>query len=159
MNTSPTRHRCRRRRGNAMIEFALATSLLIPAFSGVFQFGYTLYQYNLLSSAVTNGARYASNRTYRALSGGADLTKVKLATQNVVVYGSPAGGSIPQARGLTTSNVNVSFTTSSTGVPLTVKVAITNFTVNGIFKSYTFNNSPVITFPYTGRYAPEEAEN
>lgn len=142
-----------------MIEFALATSLLIPAFSAVFQFGYTLYQYNLLSSAVTNGARYATGRTFRNEGGSTDLTKIKLAIQNVVVYGSPTGGSIPQANGLTTANVNVTYTTNTKGIPMTVKVAISNFTVKGIFKSYTFNNSPVVTFPFTGRYAPEESEN
>ncbi|MBK5295120.1 MAG: pilus assembly protein [Acidobacteriia bacterium] len=151
--------RARRRRGNAMIEFAIATSLLIPALSGAYQFGYTLYQYDLLSSAVANGARYASSRTYRTLSGAGDLTKVRLATQNIVVYGSPSGGSTPQVRGLTTGNVIVTYTTTSTGIPLSVKVSITNFTVNGIFKSYTFNSKPAITFPFTGRYAPEEAEN
>lgn len=140
-----------------MIEFALATSLLIPAFGATYQFGYTLYQYNLMSSAVTNGARYGCNRTYRTASGGADLTKVQLAIKNVVVYGSPSGGSVPQVRGLTTGNVVVNFTTVS-GLPRSVTVSISNFTVDGIFKSYTFNNSPVATFPYTGRYAPEESE-
>ena len=157
MNLPAFKRSCRRSRGNAMIEFAIASSLLIPAFSGVFQFGYTLYQYNLLSSAVTNGARYGSNRTFRTASGGSDLTKVKLAIQNVVVYGSPSGGTIPQVKGLTAANVAVNFTTVS-GLPRSVTVGVINFTVNGIFKSYTFNSSPVATFPYTGRYAPEESE-
>ena len=149
---------CRRRRGNAMIEFALACSLLIPAFSATFQFGYVLYQYNLLCAAINNGARYAGSRTYRTFSGAADLTKVKLATKNMVVYGVPSGGTVPQVKGLTTSKIDVTFTTSSTGVPKTVTVAINNFTINGIFKSFTFNSSPKLVYPYTGRYAPEEAE-
>ena len=54
----------RARRGNAMLEFALASSILVPLFAGVFQFGYTLYVYNNLDSAVRGGARYASLRAY-----------------------------------------------------------------------------------------------
>ena len=155
---TPAQREGRRRKGNAMIEFAIACSLLIPAFSGCFQFGYTLYQYNLLCSAITNGARYAGSRTYRTFSGSTDLTKVKLATQNLVVYGTPSGGTTPQVKGLTTSNVNVTYSLSSTGIPKTVTVAISNFTIDGIFKSFTFTQSPTLTYPYTGRYAPEESE-
>ncbi len=54
----------RAERGNAMIEFALSFGLLFAVFSGVFQFGYALYVYNSLESAVRAGARYASQRTY-----------------------------------------------------------------------------------------------
>ncbi|MEP7365310.1 MAG: TadE/TadG family type IV pilus assembly protein [Acidobacteriota bacterium] len=148
----------RRRKGNAMIEFAIACSLLIPAFSATFQFGYTLYQYNLVCAAITNGARYAASRTYRTLSGGADITKGKLATKNLVVYGIPSGGTVPQVKGLTTGNVNVTYTTTATGIPKTVIVSISNFTIDGIFKSYTFNSAPTLEYPYIGRYAPEESE-
>jgi Flp pilus assembly protein TadG len=157
MTLLPFRFR-RRRRGNAMLEFAIASSVLIPVFSGTFQFGYTLYQYNLLSAAIANGARYGSNRTFRSANGGADLTKVKLAIQNVVVYGSPSGGSTPQVKGLATSNVAVTFSTTTTGVPKSLTVSVSNFTIDGIFKSHTFTSSPTLTYPYTGRYAPEEAE-
>jgi Flp pilus assembly protein TadG len=153
----PFRNR-RGRAGNAMVEFAIASTLLIPALGGSFQFGYTFYQYNLLTAAVTNGARYGANRTYRSANGGADLTKVQTAVKNVVVYGSPAGGSVPQVRGLQPSHVNVSFLFSGTQVPTSIQVKIVGFTVDGIFKSYTFNNSPVLTYPYTGRFAPEESE-
>ena len=48
------------RKGNAMLEFALATGILLPAFVGTFQFGYTFYVYNNLDTAVRGGARYAS---------------------------------------------------------------------------------------------------
>ena len=40
------------RGGNAMIEFALASAILIPLFIGTFQFGYTFYVYNLLATQV-----------------------------------------------------------------------------------------------------------
>ena len=146
-----------RRKGNVMVEFAIACSLLIPVFSAAFQFGYVFYQYNLLCAAISNGARYAGSRTYRTLSGGTDLTKVKLATQNMVVYGTPSGGTTPQVKGLTTGHVNVAYTYANS-IPTSVTVSINNFTIDGIFKSYTFTQSPTLRYPYTGRYAPEESE-
>ena len=48
-----------------MVEFALASVILIPTFVGTFQFGYTFYVYNLLCTQVRAGARYASTRTFR----------------------------------------------------------------------------------------------
>ena len=59
------RNRLRCRKGNAILEFALAAGILVPAFAGTFQFGYTFYTYNQLVTAVGNGARYAAQRTYR----------------------------------------------------------------------------------------------
>jgi hypothetical protein len=47
-----------------MLGLALATGILVPAFTGTFQFGYTFYVYNNLESAVRGGARYASMRNY-----------------------------------------------------------------------------------------------
>ena len=47
-------------RGNAMVEFALAATLLVPVFVAVFQFGYGMYTYNELVEAVRAGVRYAS---------------------------------------------------------------------------------------------------
>ena len=61
-------------------------------------------------------------------------------------------------KGLAPANVSVTYVLSSEGVPKTVKVQITNFTVNVFFKSYTFNNKPAVEYPYSGRYAPNEAE-
>ena len=43
-----------------MIEFAIGSGVLLAAFSGTFQFGYTFLQYNNLENAVARGARYAS---------------------------------------------------------------------------------------------------
>ena len=46
-----------------MVEFALGSSLLVAAFTGTFQFGYTFYVYNNIETAVNNGAKYAALRT------------------------------------------------------------------------------------------------
>src|SRR4051812_33365542 len=110
-----------KRKGSAMVELALSTGVMVPCLAGAFQFGYGLYTYNRLESAVANGARYGAIRTYRALSGATDLAKVNLAIQNVAVYGaaSPATGAIPVVPGLTTDKVNVSWSYTS-GFPSSV---------------------------------------
>src|SRR5215212_7214133 len=122
------------KRGSAMIEFALSAAVLIPCLAGTFQFGYGLYSYNRLQSAVDGGGRYAALRTYRALAGATDTDKVKLAIKNVVVYGtpSPTDSATPMVSGLGTGNVDVTY---DAAVPSTVKVSISSFTVNTIFTS------------------------
>lgn len=149
--------RQRKLRGNALIEFAIASAVLLPVMLGTFRFGYSFYTYNLLESAVSNGARYASTRVYRNASS-ASVTKVKTAIQNMVVYGSPSGGTIPVARGLTTSHVVVTYTVDSNQVPKSVKVAVSNFTLDAVVSAFTLTNKPVVTYPFVGRYAPNESE-
>ena len=145
------------RRGSAVIEFALSAAVLIPCMAGTFQFGYGLYSYNRLQSAVDEGGRYAALRTYRTSAGATDTDKVKLAIKNVVVYGtpSPANGAVPMVNGLGTGNVSVTY---DAAVPSTVTVSISSFTVNTIFTSYTFAGKPFVTYPFLGRYAPSESE-
>ena len=118
-----------------------------------------IYTYNRLQSATGDGGRYAALRTYRCKSGATDLTKVQLAVKNMVVYGTPAptGDSVPVVNGLTTGNVNVQFNLTS-GVPTSVTVDISSFTIDTVFTSYTLTGKPVVKFPYIGRYAPEESE-
>jgi len=52
------------RRGNAILEFAIGSSMLIGVFSGTFQFGCTFLQYNKLQMAVADAARYAALQPY-----------------------------------------------------------------------------------------------
>jgi Flp pilus assembly protein TadG len=149
----------RSKKGNAMLEFALSAGVLIPILAGTFQFGFGLYTYNRLQSAVDDGGRYAAVRTYRTLAGATDTDKINLAIKNVVVYGtpSPTDTSVPVTSGLGTGNVNVNFTLAS-GLPTSVTVNISSFAIDTIFTSYTLTGKPVVTFPYIGRYAPEESE-
>src|SRR5882724_8796693 len=83
--------RFRSRRGNAMLEFGLASLVLIPMFLGTFQFGYTFYVYNLMTTQVRAGARYASMRTFRC-GNPASITNFKAHVKNVVIYGTPTAG-------------------------------------------------------------------
>jgi len=143
-----------------MVEFALASAILIPAMAGSFQFGHTFYTYNLLQSAVANGGRYAAFRTYRCQAGATDVTKVKTAIQNMTVYGSPTApsGSVPVVKGLTPSAINVTFTLNAQQIPTAVTVSVSSFQVDSVFKKYTFTGKPKYQVPYLGRYAANESE-
>ena len=141
-----------RRRGNAMVEFALAASLLIPGLLGMFQFGYSFFMYNRLVAAIRQGARYASVLTYQSASStppAAYLTAVR----NTVVYGDPAGGSEPVVPGLTTSNISVQMTMVE-GVPDMVTVSLNSFSVDAVVKTLTFTTKPEASFRFEGRFAP-----
>ncbi len=138
-----------RKRGNAMLEFALGMPLLLLVFTGVYRFGYTFYVYNLLQSAVREGARYGSLADYDgATSGGNFRTRV----QNMVVYANSAPSGNPPAvvPGLTTSNVTVNPQLDAKGVPTKISVQIDNFS-SKLFVA-TLNGKPKSTFDYVGRY-------
>ena len=153
------------RRGNAMVEFALASFVLIPIFIGTFQFGYTFYIYNLLGTQIRAGARYASMRTFNC-SDSKSILSFKTAVQNMVVYGnSIPGKSDPVVvSGLTASQIDVKIKAAdgitdadSTHVPITVTVSTTAgtpFTVDAVFKTFSFSGYPNLQFPYTGQFAP-----
>lgn len=147
----------RRRRGNAIIEFALASSILFPTFAGVFQFGYTFYTYNALQGSVRAAARFASVRQYTATTS-TPTTEYASEIKNMVVYGKPnpvltgAPGvtvDLPVASGLTANNVALDVVMKG-GVPKTITVKITNFTIDAIFSKFTFNGKPAATFWYNG---------
>ena len=133
--------------GSAVIEFALAFSLLWAALAGVFQFGYAMYIYNELAIATAQGARFASTVDFNS-STQTFVTQVK----NMVVYGSPIAGTSPLVQGLTVANVSVSWTADSSGVPQNMTVSIVNYTCSAIFRSFTWNGKPVVTVRFMGGY-------
>ncbi|HUS05671.1 MAG TPA: TadE/TadG family type IV pilus assembly protein [Bryobacteraceae bacterium] len=141
-----------------MLEFALASLVIVPCFAGTFQFGYSFYVYNQLESAISNGARYAATRTYRCLAGTTDTDKIKTAIRNVVQFGNPDGSGNSQVPQLSNGNIAVTFNYSGTAIPTSITVAINTFTVDAVFKAFTFTGKPTVTFPYLGRYAPNESE-
>jgi len=141
--------RRRSQSGNVILEFGLAFPLLITFMSGMFQFGYAFFVYNQLQSAIRAGARYAALADFDGGSAGGTFTNN---VRNVVVYGTPAGGSIPVLTGLTTANVNVAWAADAMGIPQTVTVNITNFTFSVVWTSYQLTNKPRATFIYLGQY-------
>ena len=77
----------------------------------------------------------------------------------MVVYGDPTGtATTPLSPGLTTGNVVVSAHCSSDvankGVPLTITVYISNYTLNAVFGQTTYDTKPSVTYAYEGVYSP-----
>jgi len=140
------------RRGNVMIEFAIGSGVLLAAFTGTFQFGYTFLQYNNLQNAVARGARYASLVPYDSKDSNpssAFQTKV----QNMVLYGTPTAGTTQVVPGLTTGNVNLTVTFSN-GIPTLMTVSINGYKIDSIFANSTLTNKPQVAFAYQGVWAP-----
>jgi Flp pilus assembly protein TadG len=151
----------RNQRGNAMIEFAFAAGVLIPLFLGTFQFGYTFYVYNLLSTQMRAGARYASLKTFACQSSG-EISSFKTAVKNVIMYGNSAGTGHLIEPGLTAGQIDVEIKDAggndadATHIPSYVYVSTLNYSLNAVITNFTFSGKPVVQFPYVGRYAPAE---
>jgi Flp pilus assembly protein TadG len=148
--------------GNVMIEFAIGSAILVAAFAGTFQFGYTFLQYNELENAVTRSARYASLINYDSASD-VPANDFQTAVQNMALYGTPTAGTTPVLPGLTAANVNVTVCgitivcpgyTSPLGVPQEVTVSITGYTIDAVFEKVTLNEKPQVTFSYLGIWTP-----
>jgi Flp pilus assembly protein TadG len=142
----------RNRDGNAMLEFAIGSSLLVMAFVGAFQFGYTFLQYNSLQNAVTRGARYASLLPYDSTTT-SPSAGFQTAVKNMVLYGSKTVGTSPALPGLTTTQVNL-IVTFTNGVPSAMKVSISGYAINSIFATSTLTNKPQVTYAYQGLWQP-----
>lgn len=160
---TPHRNRLGSLRGNALIEFALAATVLVPIFIGTFQFGYAFYVYNLMSSQTRAGARYASLRTYRCGSA-ASMTAFTTAVKNVVRFGNPSGTGTVIEPGLQDNQISVIIKDASgndadsTHTPSYVVVNASNYTVDAVIVTFNFNGKPKVTMPYIGQYAPSETE-
>jgi len=151
------------RRGNAMIEFALASLILIPLFFGAFQFGYTFYVYNLLCTQIRAASRYGSVRTFNA-GNSSSITAFKTAVKNVVLTGDPSGSGTVIAPGLAATNIDVQITgadgnpASATNIPVNVKVTTATgdnaYKVNALIATFSFTGKPSLQIPYTGQFAP-----
>jgi Flp pilus assembly protein TadG len=142
----------RDRAGNVMVEFALGSGILVMAFVGTFQFGYTFLQYNNLENAVARGARYASLIPYDSTTT-APSAAFSSAVKNMVLYGSSTAGTSPALPGLTTTNVNLTVTFTN-GVPSAMTISISGYSINSVFATSTLTNKPRITYAYQGIWTP-----
>jgi Flp pilus assembly protein TadG len=145
-----------------MIEFALASFVLIPLFVGTFQFGYTFYVYNLLCTQMRAGARYASLKTFKGSD--ANYSDFKTAVQNMVMFGNPTNDGTAKLiePGLTPAQIDVKVLGSNnadaspTNIPSYVTVTTVGYQIDAVITKFTFSGKPIVRFPYLGRYAPAE---
>jgi hypothetical protein len=144
-------------RGHAMLELAISASVMVTCLVGTFQFGYTFYVYNQLVTAVGNGGRYAAMRTYRGGSD-QDVERGNRAIRNMVVYGDPEPGpdAAPVAVKLAPEQVEVRWIMDEKGTPEAVNVSIRDYTVDAVFKTFTFTGRPAVEFPFVGPFAASQ---
>ena len=141
-----------------MIEFALSAMVLTYAFTGVFQFGYSMYLYNELEGAVRAGARYASLAKISNTGGssGSQDSAWQTRVKNVVVYGTPnpTGSPTPVVPGLTTGNVSaVAYLDPALNyIPTYVTVSVSSYSLDAIVKTFTLTNKPLLKTPFMGHY-------
>ena len=83
----------RDRRGNAAVEMAMVTPLLLILMMGCAELGNYFWNEHTLLKAVRDGARFAARQSfnYYGCSGSPDTTNVVTPTQNVVMYGYLSG--------------------------------------------------------------------
>jgi len=138
-------------RGVAIVEFGVGAGLLLAAFSGTFAIGYALIRYDQLVTAVAQGARYASMAPYDSQTA-TPSASYSSAVKNMVLYGSPVQGSAALG-GLTAANVNLVISFSN-GVPASVEVSLTGYTINALFQAFRLTGKPRVTYPYQGVWTP-----
>jgi len=166
--------RRRKQSGNVLIESALGLLILVSIFSGTFDFGFTFWQYNVLQTAINNGAHYAGQlawdycSTCTLRSAGDMTTAYETAVRNEVVYGDPTGTlTRPVLTGLTTSYVTVTANnqTGSLKVPTSITVTMgansngNYYTISSLWGGQNFywkgitmslNGKPSLTYPFQG---------
>lgn len=82
-------------RGIAAVEFIIGAPVILFVMLATAEIGRAFVQYDTLSYAVRNGARYATENVIAGTSGALDIGKVAGPAANVTVYGAPAGGTKP----------------------------------------------------------------
>jgi hypothetical protein len=84
-------------RGTALVELAIIMPLLLFLLLGVAEFGHAFNQYNILTKAVRNGARYLAEEAIQGQVGVVDLTQPGLldTTRYLIVYGEPTNTGAP----------------------------------------------------------------
>lgn len=141
-------------RGTQLAELSLILPILLLLIAGVTEFGRYFYTYTTLAKATRAGARYLASRPYNST----ETTKA----QNLVVCGSveACGSGTAILGGLTTANVQVTASGSSSSLPNTVTVRIVSYNYSSIFDLSRFIGgaawtSKAVTPSTTMRYMVE----
>jgi Flp pilus assembly protein TadG len=137
-----------RERGQSLLEFAITLPLLLLLAVGTIEFGRAFYQYNTLSKAVREAARYMASKPYNSTE--------RTNAARMAVYGNVTGTGTPILPGLTTGKIVVTPRaggTSETDPPHWVKVAVTNYTFQSMVPALVPINvvfTPGVEMRYVG---------
>jgi len=111
-------------RGIQLVEVSIVIPLFLMLFAATAEFGRYYYEYTTLAKATRGGARYLS-ATFKGTGDSA--------AANIVVYGNTGGSGTPILSGLSTSQVNISYSGGSAAIPETVTVSIQGYTHQPVF--------------------------
>lgn len=100
------RHRGRQR-GVAIVEFAITLPLLMLLLLATAEIGRALFQYNTLTKAVRDSARYVSGARVGSTGVFSLTNEIRTAAQRLVVYGNAAGAGPALLPGLAPGDVTV----------------------------------------------------
>ena len=134
--------------GQSLLEFAITLPILLLLAAGTIEFGRAFYQYNTLSKAVREAARYMASKPYNSTE--------RTNAARIAVYGNVTGTGTPILPGLTTSKIVVTPRaggTSETDPPHWVKVAVTNYTFQSMVPALVPINvtfTPGVEMRYVG---------
>lgn len=99
-----------RQRGVAIVEFTIALPILLVLILVVAELGRAFLQYNALTRAVRDSARYVSANALNGATQAIDVSQTSAVyseAQHLVVYGNITNSGTPLVNGLTTSNVTI----------------------------------------------------
>jgi Flp pilus assembly protein TadG len=99
-----------RQRGAAIVEFTIALPILLVLVLVVAELGRAFLQYNALTRAVRDSARYVSANALNGASQTIDVSQASAVyseAQHLVVYGNITNSGTPLLNGLTISNVTI----------------------------------------------------
>ncbi len=111
--------------GLAIVEFTIATPLLLLLLYAIAEFGNVFYQYALLADGARDADRYLGQNAITDSSGVVSISStVSNATKNLVVYGNIGGTGSPLLPGLAVGQVTVATQADADGsTDVTVSVA------------------------------------
>jgi Flp pilus assembly protein TadG len=87
-------------RGSALLEGAIVLPVFLCLVCGVYEFGFYLYQQQLVTAGIRDAARFL------ALTDNPNNATYQLGARNLAVTGSPVGGT-PRVRGWSSNDVTV----------------------------------------------------
>lgn len=97
----------RKERGAVIVEFAIVLPILLFMMLATAEFGRAFFQYNTLTKAVRDGARYAAANALAGSLGTLDVNAITTETQQLVVYGNAGGAGMALLPNLAPADVTV----------------------------------------------------
>src|SRR5438067_9865578 len=140
------------RRGSAIVEWTIASLVIVPLVLGILQTGYKYFVYDLLSGEIRDATRYASRKTFRCADA-ASIAKFKTAVSNMARFGNPQGTGPVLEPGLSADQIKVEIKgkngadAGAGNPPAYVIVSTSNYSVDVLYNEISFAGKPFLQFP------------